>query len=87
MQTARSPFDSERAVHFDQPRRAALNLPGIRPLLWPGLAPDQLHEQRDLLHTTDFRDVLSEVVSVHLGNPNLGAVMPGYEARPVGIVA
>ena len=54
---------------------------------WPGLAPDQLHEQRDLLHTTDFRDVLSEVVRVHLGNPNLEAVMPGHEAGPVGIVA
>jgi len=54
---------------------------------WPGLAPDQLHEQRDLLHTTDFRDVLSEVVRVHLGNPNLEAVMPGHEARSVGIVA
>src|SRR6185295_14904328 len=38
---------------------------------WPGLAPDQLHQGRDLLHTTDFRDVLSELVKVHLGNPHL----------------
>src|SRR5437868_7701825 len=27
---------------------------------WPGLAPDQLYESRDLAVTTDFRDVLGE---------------------------
>jgi len=54
---------------------------------WPGLAPDQLHEKRDLLHTTDFRDVLSELVSVHLGNTNLGAVLPNHEVKPVGLVS
>ena len=46
---------------------------------WPGLAPDQLHENRDLLHTTDFRDVLGEVVSVHLGNDNLKTVLPNHD--------
>ncbi len=32
----------------------------VKPVLskWPGLAKDQLHQGRDLLHTTDFRDVL-----------------------------
>jgi uncharacterized protein (DUF1501 family) len=54
---------------------------------WPGLAPDQLHEQRDLLHTTDFRDVLSELVQAHLGNPHLKTVLPNHEFRPVGLVA
>ena len=29
---------------------------------WPGLAPEQLYEERDLALTTDFRDVLSEAV-------------------------
>jgi len=53
---------------------------------WPGLAPDQLHEKRDLLHTTDFRDVLSELVSVHLGNANLGAILPKHECKAVGLV-
>jgi len=53
---------------------------------WPGLAPDQLHEGRDLLHTTDFRDVLAEIVRVHLGNPNLASVLPDQEFRPVGLV-
>lgn len=54
---------------------------------WPGLAPDQLHEGRDLLHTTDFRDVLAELVRIHLGNPNLERVLPGHEFRPAGLVA
>lgn len=54
---------------------------------WPGLGPDQLHQKRDLLHTTDFRDVLGEVVSVHLGNPNIMAVLPGHEFKGVGLIA
>jgi uncharacterized protein (DUF1501 family) len=45
---------------------------------WPGLAPEQLHERRDLALTTDFRDVFAEVVSKHLGTQNLGAVFPGH---------
>ncbi len=46
---------------------------------WPGLADEQLYENRDLNLTTDFRDVLGEVVAKHLGNTNLSAVFPGYE--------
>ncbi len=46
---------------------------------WPGLAEEQLYENRDLALTTDFRDVLGELVARHLGNPNLKAVFPGYE--------
>jgi uncharacterized protein (DUF1501 family) len=46
---------------------------------WPGLAEEQLNEGRDLALTTDFRDVLGELVYKHLGNPNLNAVFPGYE--------
>ncbi|HEY2572946.1 MAG TPA: DUF1501 domain-containing protein, partial [Verrucomicrobiaceae bacterium] len=34
---------------------------------WPGLAPEQLYEKRDLAITTDFRDVLGELVRTHLG--------------------
>lgn len=54
---------------------------------WPGLAPDQLHEGRDLLHTTDFRDVLAEIVRVHLGNDNLERLIPGREFRHLGLIA
>lgn len=53
---------------------------------WPGLAPEQLHQGRDLQHTTDFRDVLAELVGVHLGNPNLGTVLPEHTPKPVGLV-
>ncbi len=53
---------------------------------WPGLAPDKLHQNRDLRHTTDFRDVLAEAVSSHLGNPNTGHVIPKHDCKPVGLV-
>lgn len=61
---------------------------GPRPVIadWPGLAPDQLHDGRDLLNTTDFRDVLAELVSVHLGNPNLAAVLPDHQFKSVGLI-
>jgi uncharacterized protein (DUF1501 family) len=53
---------------------------------WPGLAKEQLHQGRDLLHTTDFRDVLGEVVGSHLGNPTLKNVLPNHDFKPVGLV-
>jgi len=46
---------------------------------WPGLADEQLYENRDLNLTTDFRDVLGELVTRHLGNRQITAVFPGYE--------
>jgi uncharacterized protein (DUF1501 family) len=46
---------------------------------WPGLSADRLYEGRDLALTTDFRQVIGEVVDRHLGNKNLNAVFPGYE--------
>jgi uncharacterized protein (DUF1501 family) len=49
---------------------------------WPGLAADRLYEGRDLALTTDFRDLLGEVVSRHLGVRDLARVFPGYEASP-----
>ncbi|HVN05660.1 MAG TPA: DUF1501 domain-containing protein [Bryobacteraceae bacterium] len=48
---------------------------------WPGLAEEQLYEGRDLNLTTDFRDVLSELVRVQLGNPNVHTVFPGYTPK------
>ena len=45
---------------------------------WPGLAPEQLYQNRDLALTTDFRDVLGELVSKHLGNRQLTGVFPEY---------
>ncbi len=45
---------------------------------WPGLAPEQLNEDRDLALTTDFRDVFSEVLVRHLGCLNPNKVFPGF---------
>ena len=53
---------------------------------WPGLEKDQLYEARDLALTTDFRDVLGELVSRHLGNPTVQAVFPGYQPKFPGLV-
>jgi uncharacterized protein (DUF1501 family) len=47
---------------------------------WPGLAEEQLYENRDLNLTTDFRDVLGELVTRHLGNRQIANVFPGYTA-------
>jgi uncharacterized protein (DUF1501 family) len=49
---------------------------------WPGLDQSQLYEGRDLAVTTDFRLVLSEVVSRYLGNNDLKTVFPGFEGQP-----
>jgi uncharacterized protein (DUF1501 family) len=55
---------------------------------WPGLQEEQLYEGRDLALTTDFRDVLGELVARHLGNPNLKSVFPGYDSpRFRGLIA
>ncbi|HLK50340.1 MAG TPA: DUF1501 domain-containing protein [Bryobacteraceae bacterium] len=53
---------------------------------WPGLERPQLYENRDLALTTDFRDVLGELVARHLGNPSLRDVFPGYEPKFMGLV-
>jgi uncharacterized protein (DUF1501 family) len=49
---------------------------------WPGLASEQLNEERDLALTTDFRDVLSEAVYSHLGNRSIRSVFPNYDGSP-----
>jgi len=49
---------------------------------WPGLDNDQLNEGRDLVLTTDYRQVLGEVVSQSLGANNLDVVFPGAGLSP-----
>jgi uncharacterized protein (DUF1501 family) len=44
---------------------------------WPGLENEQLNEGRDLALTTDFRQVLGEIVTQTLGAENLEMVFPG----------
>lgn len=47
---------------------------------WPGLAPEQLNEGRDLVVSTDFRQVLGEAVSRTLGCRNLQTTFPNAPA-------
>lgn len=53
---------------------------------WTGLEPHQLEEPGDLRVTTDYREVLAEVVRKRLGNPNVAKVFPGVNTQRVGIV-
>jgi uncharacterized protein (DUF1501 family) len=46
--------------------------------VWPGLAPEQLYENRDLALTTDFRAVFGEIAVKHLGAQGLEKIFPGY---------
>ncbi|HUA98930.1 MAG TPA: DUF1501 domain-containing protein [Terracidiphilus sp.] len=49
---------------------------------WPGLDNDQLNQGRDLALTTDYRQVLGEVVTRTLGAENLNIVFPGATLDP-----
>jgi uncharacterized protein (DUF1501 family) len=49
---------------------------------WPGLGNDELNEGRDLALTTDYRQVLGEVVNKSLGAANLDLVFPGARIAP-----
>jgi uncharacterized protein (DUF1501 family) len=54
---------------------------------WPGLAPELLHEDRDLNLTTDFRAVCSEAIARHLGQKDLSKIFPGYRSSaPLGLL-
>lgn len=54
---------------------------------WPGVAPDELDRDGNLQVTTDYRDVLAEVVRARLRNPHLAEVFPGHAPRPIGLVS
>lgn len=45
---------------------------------WPGLANDQLYERSDLAVTTDYRQVLSEILQTPMQNPGLAQIFPGF---------
>lgn len=54
---------------------------------WPGLAPDQRFEGRDLAVTTDFRDLFAEIAARHLGITQLDALFPGFTpGTPPGVL-
>jgi uncharacterized protein (DUF1501 family) len=49
---------------------------------WPGLEDHQLNEGRDLALTTDFRSVVGEILTKHIGVKDLNAVFPSFDNNP-----
>ena len=53
---------------------------------WPGLDAAALHEGRDLAVTTDYRQVLQEILVKRRGETTPKAVFPTLAYQPLGIV-
>ena len=53
---------------------------------WPGMAEGQLIGPGDLAVTTDYRTVLSEILSKRLNNPATDEIFPEYKPKTPGIV-
>jgi len=53
---------------------------------WPGMSEGQLIGPGDLAVTTDYRDVLSEILTKRLNNDALSNIFPNYEPKVVGIL-
>ena len=49
---------------------------------WPGIGDHQLNEGRDLAITTDYRQVLGEIVAKSIGANNLEVTFPGARLDP-----
>jgi len=52
---------------------------------WPGLAPSQL-DTGDLRVTTDYRQVLAEILATRHGEHNLASVFPTVKYAPLGLM-
>ncbi len=52
---------------------------------WPTLSPGQL-DNGDLAVTTDYRDVLTEILQIALGGTDLPYVFNGFTHTPLGVV-
>ena len=53
---------------------------------WPGLGQGQLMGPGDLAVTTDYRDVLSEVLTKRLNNPATQEIFPGHRVSLPGVL-
>lgn len=49
---------------------------------WKGLRNDQLNEGRDVVVSTDFRDIFAEAATKHLGAKDAAKMFPGYQVSP-----
>lgn len=52
---------------------------------WPGLRVEYLFGPGDLAVTTDYRDVLTELIQVRLRNPNAKQIFPGFKPSVQGL--
>ena len=52
---------------------------------WPGLANEALDSGTDLAVTTDYRDVLAEVLMGHMGVKDPSRIFPGLTPAPIGL--
>ncbi len=53
---------------------------------WPGLADNQLVDGRSLAHTIDYRDIMAELLTHHLNNPQINTILPNHHYTPVGFM-
>jgi uncharacterized protein (DUF1501 family) len=55
---------------------------------WPGLAEENLYEQRDLAVTTDFRSVIASILTQHLkvDNDQLNIIFPGMPPQHANVI-
>jgi len=53
---------------------------------WPGLSTADLYRERYLAHSIDYRDIYGDILTQHMGNTNLSALLPGHAYNPVGIL-
>ena len=53
---------------------------------WPGLVEGQLIGPGDLAVTTDYRDVLSEILTKRLNNSATNEIFPGYQSKMLNLV-
>ncbi len=53
---------------------------------WPGLEKENLADGEDLAITTDYRDILSELLVRRMGNGRLYEVFPGHDPSFRGVV-
>jgi uncharacterized protein (DUF1501 family) len=53
---------------------------------WPGMAEGQLIGPGDLAVTTDYRDVLSEILTKRLNNPATNEIFPEYHPKMLDVL-
>ncbi len=54
---------------------------------WPGLQNEALEEGADLAVTTDYRDVLADILTSHMGVADVSAIFPNLARAPTGLFA